>query len=191
MMSFHKNEFDPVYMNEAIRLAHRAGELGEVPIGAVVVCDGVIIGEGWNVRETEQNVCGHAELLALRSACRHLGSWRLDNCDLYVTLEPCIMCAGAIQNARLRNLFFGAYDPKAGACGSRWDILSLPGLNHDVFVQGGLMREECARLIHSFFRDLRAQNKRIEQREGGRGARRKFAKENKKLIHPDENQVSD
>lgn len=122
-----------------------------MPIGAVVVCDGVIIGEGWNVRETEQNVCGHAELLALRSACRHLGSWRLDNCDLYVTLEPCIMCAGAIQNARLRNLFFGAYDPKAGACGSRWDILSLPGLNHDVFVQGGLMREECARLIHSFF----------------------------------------
>lgn len=191
MAAFHKNEFDPAHMNEAIRLAHRARELGEVPIGAVVVCDGVIVGKGWNVRETEQNVCGHAELLALQSACRHLGSWRLDDCDLYVTLEPCLMCAGAIQNARLRNLFFGAYDPKAGACGSRWDTLSLPGLNHNVHVQGGLMHEECAQLIHSFFRDLRARNKRIEQLEGGRGARRRSAKENKKLIRPDKNLVSD
>lgn len=159
------------FMQEAILLAQQAAAIGEIPVGAVVVHNGRIIGRGQNSRETQQNVAGHAELNALQEACQTLGSWRLDNCDLYVTLEPCLMCAGAIQNARIRTLYYGAPDPKGGACGTKWQALRLPDLNHEVAIVGGLLEAECAGALKEFFRDLRQRDKAA----GSRGARRRLA----------------
>lgn len=149
-------------MARALELAAQAAAEGEVPVGAVVVKDGVIVGEGRNRREAGKNALYHAEIEAIDSACKALGGWRLWQCEMYVTLEPCPMCAGAILNARLRRLTFGAYDDKAGSFGSVADFNAL-GYNHTVEVTGGFLEEECACLLCDFFKTLRT---RLKKRRG-------------------------
>jgi tRNA(adenine34) deaminase len=147
---------DERYMDEALALARRAAELGEVPVGAVVVgADGSLLGRGHNRRETDQDPLAHAEVLALREAARAVGSWRLEGASLYVTLEPCAMCAGAIVLARVARLVFGACDPKAGFCGSLGDLVRDPRLNHRVEVVAGVRGEASAGLLRAFFAGLR------------------------------------
>jgi len=142
-------------MKAALAEALRAQELGEVPIGAVIVHDGEVIGRGHNRRETDQDPLAHAELLAIAEAARQLKEWRLSGCTLYVTLEPCAMCAGALVNSRVDRLVFGAYDPKAGYCGTLGDIPRDPRLNHRLEVCGGVLAEECGALLSTFFQALR------------------------------------
>lgn len=144
------------YMEEALRLAEEAAAEGEVPVGAVIVreSDGAIVGRGRNRREQARHALSHAELEAIDEACRTLGGWRLAGCTLYVTLEPCPMCAGAIINARLERVVYGAPDPKAGSCGSLTDLFSLP-FNHRPVCVGGVLEEECAGILRDFFRSLR------------------------------------
>ena len=142
------------YMSQALELAREAADAGEVPVGCVIVRDGAVIGRGRNRREEKQAVCSHAEMEAMAQANAALGSWRLDNCALYVTLEPCPMCAGAIINARIPRVVFGAPDPKAGSCGSVTDLFALP-YNHRPACEGGVLEEECAQLLRDFFRALR------------------------------------
>ena len=141
-------------MRLAIRQARRADRMDEVPVGAVVVHQGVVVGRGHNLRESRQDVTLHAEIMAIRQACRRLGRWRLEGCDLYVTLEPCIMCAGAIIQARIRTLYYGADDPKTGACGSLTDLFSLRH-NHRVTVVPGLLAAESSALLKVIFRRRR------------------------------------
>lgn len=142
------------YMREALKLARLAGEQGEVPVGAVVVKNGRIIGEGYNLREREKNALAHAEVVAIHRACEALGGWRLSGCDLYVTLEPCPMCAGAVINSRVRRVFFGARDARAGSCGSLVNLFEL-SYNHRPEYEGGVLAEECGALLKEFFGRLR------------------------------------
>ena len=151
-------------MKEAIRLAKRAATLGEVPVGAVVVYEDRIIGRGYNRREIDQNGLAHAELIALQRACKKLHSWRLEGCTLYVTLEPCPMCTGAIINTRIERVVFGAKDPKGGAMGGVTNLTDHPW-NHHPTVESGLLEEECADLLKRFFKDLREQKKNKKQRD--------------------------
>ena len=145
---------DKYFMNQAIALAKEAAEEGEVPVGAVVVLDGKIVGAGRNRREISKNALAHAEIEAINEACRALGGWRLWQCDMYVTLEPCPMCTGAIINSRMKRLVYGTSDYKAGSCGSVIDLFSLP-YNHKPEVAKGVMQEECAALLTDFFKKLR------------------------------------
>jgi len=138
----------------AIEEAKKAGALGEVPIGAVIARKGEVISTGHNLRETDHNALAHAEILAIDAACKKLGGWRLSGCTLYVTLEPCPMCAGAIINARIDKVIFGAFDPKAGSLGSLID-LSKVNYNHSPRLSGGVMAEECSELLSEFFKSLR------------------------------------
>ncbi|HHV93904.1 MAG TPA: tRNA adenosine(34) deaminase TadA [Firmicutes bacterium] len=149
------DEADRTYMQAALEEASRAYAVGEVPIGAVVVHQDEIIGRGHNRRETWKDPTAHAEILAIREACQRLGGWRLTDCTLYVTIEPCPMCAGAIVLARIRRLVYGAKDPKAGAVDSLFDLVRRKELNHRVDVTGGVLEEECRAVIQRFFRDLR------------------------------------
>jgi len=142
-------------MEEALRAAQRALEIGEVPVGAVVVCDGKIVGRGWNRNLTDSDPTAHAEIVALREAGRNVGNHRLGDCDLFATIEPCAMCAGAMVHARLRRLVFGADDPKAGAVHSVLQVLNHPGLNHRMEVRGGVLAGKCAELLQQFFRNRR------------------------------------
>lgn len=159
-------------MYEAIREARVAADSGEIPIGAVVVnASGEIIGRGRNHREKDADVTGHAELAAVREASMITGSWRLDGCTIYVTLEPCFMCASAIQQARIDRLFFAANDPKAGAVVSLCRFYEAYPQNHMVKWQGGLMAEECGEQIRLFFRELRSRNRRHNKEYGGRAQR--------------------
>ncbi|NLC89143.1 MAG: nucleoside deaminase [Clostridiaceae bacterium] len=137
-------------MQRAIELAREAAAAGEVPVGCVIVQDGIILAEGRNNRENSQMATGHAELIAIEAASRNIHSWRLCDADLYVTLEPCLMCSGAILQARIRHLFFGAYDPKSGMAGSVANVFDLPS-NHRVELTGGILQEECAQLLRDFF----------------------------------------
>ncbi len=146
---------DEKFMLAALRLARRAAGEGEVPVGCVVVKDGVIVGRGRNRRETGRSATAHAELRAIENACKRLGGWRLWECELYVTLEPCPMCAGAIVNSRIRRVVYGASDPKVGAAGSVLDRFSFP-LNHRPEVVSGVMAEECSAELKKFFAGLRA-----------------------------------
>ena len=139
-----------LYMQRAIELAREAAAEGEVPGGGVIVLEGIILAEGRNNRESSQMATGHAEVQAIESASRKVNSWRLCDADLYVTLEPCLMCSGAIQQARIKRLFFGAYDPKSGMAGSVANVFALPS-NHEVEVKGGIMQEDCAQLLRDFF----------------------------------------
>ena len=141
-------------MQKAIELAKASASEGEVPVGAVVVKDGEIVGKGRNRREIGKNALYHAEIEAIDNACKKLGGWRLWQCDLYVTLEPCPMCAGAIINSRIKNVYFGAYDKKAGSFGSVADFNTLP-YNHKPQIYGGIMEEECKSLLSAFFKNLR------------------------------------
>jgi tRNA(adenine34) deaminase len=144
-------EGDEYFMRLALREAERASEHGDVPIGAVLVSAGEVIATGCNERERRQDPTAHAEILALREAAQALGSWRVLETTLYVTLEPCAMCAGAIVLARVPRVIYGASDPKAGACGSVLDVLAEPRLNHRPEVRGGLLGEECGALLSEFF----------------------------------------
>jgi tRNA(adenine34) deaminase len=146
---------DDYFMRLALREAERALEHEDVPIGAVLVHDGEVVAGAHNERELRQDPTAHAEVIALREASRAMGSWRLLDCVLYVTLEPCAMCAGAIVLARVPRVVFGATDPKAGACGSVLDVLGEPRLNHRPVVAGGLLAPECGELITSFFASRR------------------------------------
>lgn len=148
----------PEPMRRALELAREAAQEGEVPVGAVVVCEGKIISEGRNRREKDKNALCHAELEAIDGACRALGGWRLWKCQLYVTLEPCPMCAGAIINARIPQVIYGASDPKAGSCGSVVDLFALP-YNHRPQVTAGFLEEEAAALLRDFFQKLREKRK--------------------------------
>lgn len=143
------------FMAEALDLARKAAEAGEVPVGAVIVRDGKIIGRAGNRTEAQKDPTAHAEMLAIRQALEAVGGWRLTGCDMYVTLEPCAMCAGAIVHARIRNLYIGTEDPKTGACGSVLDITGDTRLNHQPHVERGILREECSDLLKCFFRQLR------------------------------------
>ena len=145
---------DERMMERALKLAQEAFDDGEVPVGAVIVRKGEIVGEGRNRREKGKNALYHAELEASDNACKHLGGWRLWECELYVTLEPCPMCAGAIVNARIPQVYFGAYDPKNGCCGSVADVLNLPLAFHPAY-QGGVMQERCSGILSEFFKRLR------------------------------------
>ena len=146
-----------IFMKRALELARDAFEDGEVPVGAVVVRKDEIVGEGRNRREIGKNALYHAEIEAIDSACKRLGGWRLWECELYVTLEPCPMCAGAIINARIPQVFFGAYDSKNGCCGSVANILELPLAFHPKY-EGGIMEEECSGIMSEFFKRLREKN---------------------------------
>ena len=146
---------DKNYIKLALAEAHRAYKKGEVPVGAVIIKDGKIISQAHNLRERKQNALYHAEILAIKRACRKLKTWRLTGCDLYVTLEPCPMCAGAILQARISNVYFGAFDPKGGACGSVINVLEADKFNHNVNVVGGIMEQECGGIIKQFFRERR------------------------------------
>jgi len=143
------------FMKEAIREAQKAANLGEVPIGAVIVKNGIIVGRGHNTRESEEVAYGHAEINAIKDASAKLGSWRLTGCSIYVTIEPCPMCAGALYQARINEIYYGASDPKAGACGSVFDLFSVEGLNHYCHVFPGILSDECKSLLQSFFRKRR------------------------------------
>lgn len=145
-------------MLRAIELAKKAAELDEVPVGAVVVKDGEIVGEGFNRRETGKNALAHAELEAIDNACKRLGGWRLHQCEIYVTLEPCPMCTGAIINSRIKKVVFGASDYKAGSMGSVINLCDLP-YNHKPEIQGGFMQDECSTLLTEFFAKLRERRK--------------------------------
>ena len=138
-------------MRTALALAGDAGRKGEVPVGAVVVADGAIVGRGFNAPISMHDPSAHAEIAAMRDAAARLGNYRLTGCDLYVTLEPCAMCAGAIMHARIRRLVFGAADPKTGACGGIIDLFAEPRLNHHTLVTGGLLAEECGAILKEFF----------------------------------------
>lgn len=149
-----------IYMNRAIELAEKAFSLGEVPVGAVIVRKNKIIGEGYNLRESSRNALAHAEIIAINQACRNLGGWRLPECEIYITLEPCPMCCGAIINARIDNVFFGAYDKKSGSAVSVQRMFDLP-YNYRPEITGGIMQEQCSELLSRFFRELRQKQKKI------------------------------
>jgi tRNA(adenine34) deaminase len=146
---------DELWMEEALRAAQRALESGEVPVGAVVVLDGRIVGRGWNRNLTDSDPSAHAEVVALRKAGAKVGNHRLGDCELFATIEPCAMCAGAMIHARLKRLVYGADDPKAGAVRSVMQVLNHPQLNHTMEVQGGVLAGRCAELLQAFFRSRR------------------------------------
>ena len=148
-------------MEAALAEARVAAQEGEVPVGAVVARNGEIVAVAHNRRENDKNAVAHAELLAIDGACKKLGGWRLWQCELFVTLEPCPMCAGAIVNSRIRRVVYGAKDPKAGCCGSVTDLFAMP-FNHKPVVEGGLMEAECAAQLQQFFAGLRARSKKGE-----------------------------
>lgn len=152
------------YMKEAIKQAQKAYALGEVPIGCVIVYEGKIIGRGYNRRNTDKNTLAHAEITAINKASKKIGDWRLEGCTLYVTLEPCQMCAGAIVQARIDEVVMGSMNPKAGCGGSILNILEMPEFNHQVRVIRGVLEEECSQMLTRFFKELRVRNK-IEKEE--------------------------
>jgi tRNA(adenine34) deaminase len=150
---------DDFYMQLALQVAHEAAENGEVPVGAIVVKDGVIIGRGGNSPIDSHDPTAHAEIAALRNAAKNIGNYRLVGCSLYVTLEPCAMCTGAIQHARIERLIFGASDPKTGACGSVVNLMAEAKLNHHTEVLSGVLSEQCATLLSAFFKQRRAMSR--------------------------------
>lgn len=147
------------YMREAIKQAKKAAAMGEVPIGCVIVCEDKIVARGYNRRTTDKNTLAHAELQAIRRASRKLGDWRLEGCTMYVTLEPCQMCAGALVQARMTEVVIGCMNPKAGCAGSILNLLEMPEFNHQVKVVRGVLEEECSALLKNFFKDLRVRLK--------------------------------
>ncbi|MGX7350652.1 cytidine and deoxycytidylate deaminase zinc-binding region [Enterococcus canis] len=147
------------WMREALLEAEKAGAIGEVPIGAIVVQAGKIIGRGHNLREATQDATAHAEMIAIREACEATGSWRLENAQLYVTLEPCPMCSGAMILSRVTEVYFGASDPKGGTAGTLMNLLTDDRFNHVAAVEGGILAAECGQILSNFFRELRERKK--------------------------------
>lgn len=150
-------------MREALKQARKAYALGEVPIGCVIVHEGKIIGRGYNRRNTDKNTLAHAEITAINKASKKIGDWRLEECTLYVTLEPCQMCAGAIVQARIPEVVMGCMNPKAGCAGSILNILEMPQFNHQVMVSRGILEQECSEMLKTFFTELRERNKREKE----------------------------
>lgn len=155
-----QNELDTFWMQHALELAHRAESEGEVPVGAIVVYEDQVIGEGWNRPIIDSDPTAHAEIMALRSAAKKIDNYRLLDTTLYVTLEPCIMCTGAIIHSRVKRVVYGAFDPKAGAAQSAFTILGTDSLNHRVDVTHGILAEECGHVLSDFFRNKRKEKKR-------------------------------
>ena len=147
------------YMKQAIRLAGKAAELGEVPIGCVIEYQGKIIGRGYNRRTTDKSTLAHAEIIAIKKACKKMGDWRLEDCTMYVTLEPCQMCAGAIVQSRLGKVVIGSMNPKAGCAGSVLNLLQMKQFNHQVEIITGVLQEECSLMLSEFFQELREKKK--------------------------------
>ncbi len=156
---------DEKYMKKAIHQARRAAARGEVPIGCVIVYQGKIIGRGFNERNTKKSTLKHAELTAIAAASRIMGDWRLEDCDLYVTLEPCQMCAGAILQARMKRVIVGCMSPKSGSAGSILNILQNDAFNHQVEMTNGVLEAECSGLLTEFFKELRIRNKEEKARK--------------------------
>ncbi|WP_027410569.1 tRNA adenosine(34) deaminase TadA [Anoxybacteroides tepidamans] len=154
------------YMRLAIEEAKKAEQIGEVPIGAIIVKDGEVIARAHNLRETEQRAIAHAEVLAIDKACEVLGSWRLEDTTLYVTLEPCAMCAGAIVLSRVKRVVFGACDPKGGCAGTLMNLLQEKRFNHQTEVVSGVLQEECSQMLSEFFRQLRIMKKKNDEKNG-------------------------
>ena len=148
---------DEKFMRQALKEARKAYDMKETPVGCVIVRDGKIIGRGYNRRNTDGNTLAHAELIAMRKAMRKVGDWRLEDCTIYVTLEPCPMCAGAIVQARMPVCVIGCMNPKAGSAGSVVNLLRMDGFNHKVEIRSGVLGEECSTLMKDFFRELRTQ----------------------------------
>lgn len=147
------------FMKEALKEANKAYNKEEVPVGAVIVKDNKIIARAHNLKETSLNAVSHAEILAIQKACKKLGRWRLTDCDMYVTLEPCAMCSGALINARIRKLYIGTNDPKTGACGSKLNLLENVTFNHKIEVERNVLQKECETILKDFFKFLRERNK--------------------------------
>ena len=162
--SFNQAEKD-FFMMEAIKEAKKAEAIAEVPIGAIVVYQGEIIGRGHNLREHSQDATSHAEMFAIQEACRKIESWRLEECQLFVTLEPCPMCSGAMILARVEEVYFGAADPKGGTAGTLMNLLTDQQFNHRAYVEGDILAEECGTLLTNFFRQIRAKKKKTGQKE--------------------------
>ena len=154
------------YMKEAMAEAKKAARLNEVPIGCVIVHDKKIIAKGYNRRNTDKNVLSHAEIIAIREACKKIKDWRLEDCTMYVTLEPCQMCAGAIVQARIPKVVIGCMNQKAGCAGSVLNILQVPQFNHQVEIEKGVLEEECSAMLSDFFKNLREQKKEQEEEAG-------------------------
>ena len=151
---------DEKYMKQAIKLAKKAWKIEEVPIGCVIVHEGKVIGRGYNRRTTDKNPLAHAELIAIKKASKKMGDWRLEDCTLYVTLEPCQMCSGAIVQARVKRVVVGCMNPKAGCAGSILNLLQVDRFNHQVELETGILEEECSEMMKSFFRELREKRKK-------------------------------
>lgn len=154
------NDFNIYYMKQAILQAKKAAAIGETPIGAVIVHDNKIIARAYNKRETKKSPLCHAEIIAIQKAAKKLGGWRLPGCAMYVTLEPCPMCAGAIIQSRIDNVYFGAYDDKNGCCGSKIDLFEKGLFYYNVEINGGILEDECKELLQSFFKNLREQKRK-------------------------------
>ena len=147
------------FMKVALKEASKAYSKEEVPVGAIIVKDNKIIARAHNLKETSLNAVSHAEILAIQKACKKLGSWRLTDCDMYVTLEPCTMCTGALINARIRKLYIGTNDPKTGACGSKINLIEDVEFNHKIEIERNIMQKECEKILKDFFKTLRERNK--------------------------------
>jgi tRNA(adenine34) deaminase len=160
-----KEYTDEYYMKEAIKEAKKAEALAEVPIGAIVVIDGKIISRAYNLRESKQSAVAHAEILAIEQACKEMGSWRLENAVLYVTLEPCAMCSGAIILSRVKRVVYGAQDPKGGCAGTFMNLLQDDRFNHQSEVTSGVLEYECGHLLSDFFRKLRERRKLMKKQQ--------------------------
>ncbi|ACS98786.1 tRNA adenosine(34) deaminase TadA [Paenibacillus sp. JDR-2] len=154
-----REQEDQAWMQLAIEEAKKAEQIGEVPIGAILVKNGEVVGRGYNLRETNHDPTAHAEMVAIREACERLGAWRLLDCTLYVTLEPCPMCAGAIVQSRVKRVVYGTGDPKAGCAGTLMNLLQEPRFNHETELTSGVLQAECAELLTNFFRNLRNKRK--------------------------------
>ncbi|WP_314061414.1 tRNA adenosine(34) deaminase TadA [uncultured Vagococcus sp.] len=150
------------FMREALKEAEKARALREVPIGAVIVYQGEVIGRGHNLRETTQDATTHAEMAAIQQACQNLANWRLEDCQLFVTLEPCPMCGGALILSRVAEVYYGATDPKAGAAGTLLNLLEDSRFNHQAYVEAGILASECGNILTTFFKELRAEKKRLK-----------------------------
>lgn len=158
-----KQKTDEKFMKQALLQAKKAKELGEVPIGCVIVQDGKVIGRGYNRRNTDKSTLSHAEITAIRKASKKLNDWRLEECTLYVTLEPCQMCAGAIVQSRMKKVVIATMNPKAGCAGSVLNLLQMAAFNHQVEIEKGVLEEECSTMLSDFFRELREKKKREKQ----------------------------
>ena len=156
-------EREEKYMKMAIAQAKKAWKIDEVPIGCVIVFQDKVIARGYNRRNTDKNTISHAELNAIRKASRKLGDWRLDDCEMYITLEPCQMCSGAIVQSRIKKVYIGCMNPKAGCAGSVLNLLQVEKFNHKVIIENGILEEECSNMLKSFFRELR--EKKREEKE--------------------------